>query len=321
VERALATVTELALRNGALAGLDALLRLALRLTGVAGIALHEGRACIAEAGLRPPPLSRARAAQVIPAGDGRAALVVLPERIGLEEREVLERLARLGATLLAARRRERAAQARQRSLCNELRGLKREVAHRERSRSVASHDLRTPLLVIKGYVDMMRKGMTGELTPTMERYLERMMSATQDMGALISKQLAPGSVPEDLLTLLSASFETVKRARPVCVRLECEAKSVPIRGPGAVVALLARTLARDAGATGARTVSVAIEAKEKLGMWKVRLSTDKQRALPARKVARLEHLVLRLGGTLSLQDEAPFELRLLLPAALEHRQA
>lgn len=321
MERALATVAELALRNGALAGLDALLRLAVSLTGVAGIALHEGRVRIAEAGLRPPPRSRARAPQVIPAGDGRAALVLLPERLGLEQREVLGRIARLGATLLAARRREIAAQARQRSLCQELRRLKRELAHRERNRSVASHDLRTPLLVIKGYVDMMRKGMTGALTPAMERYLERMMSATQDMGSLISRELAPGSVPEDLLSLLTASFESVKRARPLCVRLEREAKSAPVRGPGAVVALLARTLARDVGATGAHTVSVALEAKEKLGMWKVRVSTDKQRTLPARKVARLEHLVLRLGGTLSIQDEAPFELRLLLPAAVASRQA
>jgi hypothetical protein len=239
--------------------------------------------------------------------------VVIPERLGVAEREILTRIAQLAGTLLAARRRELSTQARHASLSRELRRLERELVYRERSRSRASHDLRTPLLVIKGYVDMMRKGMAGALTPAMERYLDRMMSATQDMGALIAGQLAPGSAPGDLLPLLTSAFEPVMRARPLTLRLECAARSVPVRGPAAVLTQLARALARDVGATGAQMVNLAIDSQDKAGLWRVRLSTDKHRALPARKVARLEYLTHRLGGTLSIQDETPFELRLYLP--------
>src|SRR5687767_14036365 len=106
VERALAAVAERSHLDGARAGLDALMQEALRLTGVAGVALHEGRVRIAEAGLRLPPLSRLRAPQLIPAGDGRSVLGVLPERVAVDQHEVLKRIAQLGGTLLQARRRE-----------------------------------------------------------------------------------------------------------------------------------------------------------------------------------------------------------------------
>ncbi|WP_224245796.1 histidine kinase dimerization/phospho-acceptor domain-containing protein [Hyalangium gracile] len=310
----MSAVAEHALRDGALAGLEALMNEALRLTGVAGIALHEGRVRIAEAGLRPPPPSRSRAVQALPVGDGRATLAILSERISAEQQELLTRIARLAGTLLVARRREVATQTRQLQLCQERRKLERELTYRECARSRASHDLRTPLLVIKGYLEMMRKGMAGPLSPTMERYAERMASSAQDMNTLIVQQLSRGGAPEDLLCLLTDAFEPLKKTQNISLSLECAAQSVPVRGPGPVLAQLARMLARDVSATRARAVSVKLDPQEKLGMWRLRVSTDKHRALPARKVARLEHLVLRLGGTLSIQDETPFELRVHLPA-------
>jgi hypothetical protein len=161
---------------------------------------------------------------------------------------------------------------------------------------------------------MMRKGMTGALTPTMERYVDRMVSASQDMNSLIVQQLSRGGAPEDLLCLLSESFGPLSRAGTLSLSLACSAQSVPVRGPGPVLAQLARMLARDVSAMRAHKVNVSIDAQEKLGMWRLSMSTDKHRALPARKVARMEHLLRRLGGTLSIQDEAPFELRLHLPA-------
>jgi two-component system, OmpR family, sensor kinase len=314
VERALAEVAEQALRNGAQAGLEALLKEAPQLLGVAGVALYEGRRRIAETGLRPPTPARTRLPRGLPIGDGRATLVVVPEQTGAGEQTTLARIARLASTLLAARRREISAEARQIELCQERRRLERELAYRERSRSRASHDLRTPLLVIKGYLEMMNKGMSGTLTPTMERYVARMAGAAQDMSQLIVEQLSRGNAPEDLLGLLADAFEPLTRAQQLRLHVECLAQSVPVRGPPAVLAQLARMLVRDVSATHAHTVNLSIDAQEKLGMWRLRLSTDKHRALPARKVARLEHLVNRLGGTLSLQDEAPFELRLHLPA-------
>lgn len=311
----LATVAERSLMGGARAGLDALLNEALRLTGAAGLALHEGRGRVAEAGLRLPAFSRLRAAQVLAAGDGRTSLAVIPERVATEQREVLVRVARLARTLLAAQRREASLQKRQASLCRELRRLQRELTYRESNRSRASHDLRTPVLVIQGYLDMMRKGLTGELTPTMARYVERMQGAAQDMAQLISRQLARGAAPEDLRALLLEAFEPVACTRGLSLNVECAAKSVPVRGNSAVVQQLVRLLAKDLATTRARTVHVRIEAQEQWGMWRLRLSTDRPRLLQSRQVARLEQLLQRLGGTLSIQDEAPFELRLHLPAA------
>ncbi len=311
----LAAVAERALTQGACAGLDTLLREAMRLTGAAGIALYEGRARIAEAGLRPPPLSRARAPQVIQARDGRTSLVVHPERLAAEAHEVLVRFARLASTLLAARRREAAAQARQARLCRELRRMEHALAYRERNRSWASHDLRTPLLVMKGYVDMMRKGMTGELTPTMERYLERVMGATQDMGSLIAQRLAPGSPPEDLLPLLRGAFKRLAASRNLTLHSQSSVPAIPLKGPRSTLVLLTQALARALAATGATRVNMTLEAKETTRMWQLSLSTGAQQELPARVTQRLEQLVHRLGGTLVLQNEPRLELTLQLPAA------
>lgn len=288
---------------------------ALRLTGVAGLALHEGRIRIAEVGLRLPPLSRLRPAQRIPAGDGRTVLGVMPERLGKEQRETLARIAQLAGSLVKARRREADLQTRQASLCQELRQLQRELAYRESNRSRASHDLRTPLLVIQGYLEMIRKGMTGELSPTMERYVERMQGSTQMMSQLISRQLSKGGAPEDLRALVLEAFEPVVQARKLTLKVACKAEWAPVKGPRSVVSQLARLLAKDLGTSRVGAVQVQIEEQEKLGMWRLCVSTDKPRLLMARKVARLEQLLQRLGGTLSIQDEAPFELRMLLPAA------
>lgn len=315
VERSLAAVAERSLRDGARAGIDALLGEALRLTGVAGIALHDGRVRIAEAGLRLPPLSRLRPSQLISIEKGRSSLGVMPERTGGEQRETLARIVRLAGSLLKAWRREVSLQGRQASLGQQLRQLRRELDYRESNRSRASHNLRTPLLVIQGYLEMMRKGMTGELTPTMERYVERMQGSTQMMGQLISRQLSRGGAPEDLRALALEAFEPMARARKLNLHFECSAEWAPVRGPRSVVTQLTRLLAKDLGSSRASVVRVRIEQQEKLGMWQLSVSTDRPRLLMARKLARLEQLLQRVGGALSIQDEPPFELRLHLPAA------
>jgi two-component system, OmpR family, sensor kinase len=51
------------------------------------------------------------------------------------------------------------------------------------------HDLKAPLLTIRGYVDLMQRGAAGPLTPRMERYLARVMEATLRECALIDSQV------------------------------------------------------------------------------------------------------------------------------------
>lgn len=312
VERALAAISERALQKGAQAGLEVLPREVMRLTGATSIVLYEGRNRIAEAGHRVSRPGRGHAPQGFLVRHGRITLAVSPERVGPAERPVLERFARLGSSLLAARKRELDAQARQVRMGQELREQAKALSVRERNRSRASHDLRTPLLVIRGYLDMMRKGMVGEMTPTLERYLERMMSATQDMNTLISQRLAPGNAPEDLRALLSTAFGQPRK--PV-LSLQCTTAAVPLKGAPASWALLMRTLARGLEGTGALEVKATIDARESLKMWRLHLSAPAERPLSKATVKRLEPLVHLLGGTLSIDDGQPLALTLLLPSA------
>ncbi|MDC0715077.1 histidine kinase dimerization/phospho-acceptor domain-containing protein [Stigmatella sp. ncwal1] len=315
VERALATISERALQKGAQAGLEVLPREVMRLTGATSIVLYEGRNRISEAGRRVSVSGATRAPQGFLVKHGRITLAVSPERLGSAERPVLERFARLGSSLLAARKREIDAQARQARLGRELREQAKALSFRERNRSRASHDLRTPLLVIRGYLDMMRKGMIGELTPPVERYLQRMMSATQDMNTLISQRLAPGSAPEDLRALLSTAFTPSSQApRKLSLSLQGPA-TVPLKGPASTLALLMRTLARGLEGTGAVEATGTIEAREPMKMWRLHLSAPAERPLAKPVVKRLEPLVQLLGGTLSITEGHPLELTLNLPAA------
>lgn len=61
----------------------------------------------------------------------------------------------------------------------------------------ARHDLKTPIAVLKGYVDMMLRGMGGDPSPTARRYLERMSDAVRKELALLDRFLAS---PDALLS-------------------------------------------------------------------------------------------------------------------------
>ena len=51
------------------------------------------------------------------------------------------------------------------------------------------HDLKSPLMTIRGYVDLIQRGAAGPLTPKMQRYLANVMRATLRECALIDSQL------------------------------------------------------------------------------------------------------------------------------------
>jgi hypothetical protein len=306
VEKVLAAVAERALRCGPRAGMDALLREALRLTGASGAALYDGRACVAQAGIGLPARERAVAAR-------RHALVVWPEQPGPSDKEVLARLSSLGGTLLAAHAREAALGARQARLLEAKARLERAVAQAERRRSRASHDLRTPLMVIKGYADMMLKGTAGPLSESMQRYLDRLLRVANDQRILIERRLAPvdGEGVEDLRPLLRAAF--LPAGRGGAAELTLPARPVAVRGARSQVDLLVRTLARGAAATGA-AVAVRVEAAEDLGMWRLRVELRGGRPVPEKTAAVLRHLAQRLRGGLALPAEGAGGLVVHLPA-------
>jgi len=259
-------------------------------------------------------LRQTKALQVFRAPDGRTSLVVRRERPVVAEQEALERMAAFAGTLAAARARESEAQSRQAGLLRERKHLRETLAHLERQRRRASHDLRTPLLVIQGYVGMMLKGAAGPLSPKMQRYVEHLLKASRDQGSLIEQRLSIERTPEDLRALLCATFERPPGARRVPVTLQFTAPMAPVKGSRPVLDVLLRTLERALVATGAESAGLTVE-PESPDWWRLRLSARTERPLPARTVALLEQLATRLGGKFTLQPHPTLVLTLNLPAA------
>ncbi|MBI3182133.1 MAG: hypothetical protein HYZ28_08305 [Myxococcales bacterium] len=55
--------------------------------------------------------------------------------------------------------------------------------------AMVRHQLKTPLVAMKGYLDMVRRGMAGPITPVMDRYLERVAAGIERARALVDSEL------------------------------------------------------------------------------------------------------------------------------------
>lgn len=306
VEQALAAVAERALRCGALAGMELLLRETLRLTDASGAALFDGRTCVARAGT----------GIAGPTPRGGRLLKVWPERTGRADGQVLERLSALGSALLAAHARESAAEARHTRLLASRREQERDAVSWEQRRSLAAHDLRTPLMVIKGYLDMMMKGTAGPLNATVQRYLDRMMRAAQDQKALIDFRLGRGSAT-DLRPLLHAAFgpDTGLASRQR-VTLTVPDQALLVKANPTQLKAWVRALVRGLSSTHATSVTLHVELLEETGCWRLVAATQGGGAPSERARSLLAELTRRLGGTprLPAPGEQPWVLQ--LPAEL-----
>ncbi|NBD10696.1 HAMP domain-containing histidine kinase [Corallococcus silvisoli] len=302
METTLTAVAEQALRGGTRAGLEALLKASLRLTGATGAALYEGRACVMKLGNVP-----ARRAQ---APGSKGVLSVWPAPLTTSQRNVVARFNAFAPALLQAHAREVARGASQARLLEAKQRLERAVAAQDKRRSRAAHDLRTPLMVIKGYVDMMRKGTAGPFGAQAQRYLERITKVAADQKDLIDRRLSP-PVPglEDLRPVLERAFAPTPgpgRAEPT-VMLPTD-RAVPVRGARADWELLARTLAK--ATARAMAVDVHLGPDTEPGQWLLRVRACPAEALPARTGAVLQQLAGRLGATLTVALEPRLDLTL-----------
>jgi signal transduction histidine kinase len=63
--------------------------------------------------------------------------------------------------------------------------------------SVASHELRTPMTIIKSYLWMVLAGKSGEVNPGMQSYLTKAMKATERMISLINDILSAAKLEQD----------------------------------------------------------------------------------------------------------------------------
>jgi signal transduction histidine kinase len=307
VERTVSAIAERALHLGARAGLDALVEETVRLTETSGAALYAGSRRVALAGLTPPAPARAHPHQMMK--DGHTVLVLGEPCVDAADRQLLARLVVLGSALLTSQSREDASRAEQARLRQERMRLLEMQAHRERVLSRAAHDLRTPLLVLQGYIDMMSKGMAGVLTPSMQRYLERMSRAAGEMNARLQRPPIEHAPVEDLRTLLSATFGPGRRAS---ARLELPAEPVRVRAPREVMVLLMRTLERLLVGAGASEVVLRLEAQTG-ARWRLSLQARAELPLPKRTLASLERLTRRLETELTVRGTSEVELTVSLP--------
>ncbi len=304
----LSVVAERALRHGARAGLDALLEVTRRLTGTSGAALHAGGQRVAQAGLTPPSPAQALPRQLL--RDGNTLLVLREPCVSEEEQRRLCRLAELGSTLLTSRAREEAARSEQVRLRRERLRLEERMVWRKHRRARTAHDLRTPLLVLQGYIDMMARGLAGPLTPSMKRYLERMARAAEELGDGLQRGPADEVPAESLCPLLRATFGPGQR---LPARLELPSGPVRVRVQREVLVLWVRTLGRLLAGTRARNVVLRVDAPDGPATWRLRVQGHTERALPARPIRLLEQLARRMGARHSLQTQPCLELTVRLP--------
>src|SRR6185295_6581398 len=119
---------------------------------------------------------------------------------------------------------------------------------RELSRTV--HDLKAPLSALKGYVDMMLRGIAGPMPPTANRYLTRIREVVDRERQLIDDRLRPRSHPApppmtDLARALAAAVDRsgpALRARRLQLSLELPPRGCPVPASQGLVDLLARRL-------------------------------------------------------------------------------
>ena len=312
LERALSAVAERALQHGVHAGLETLVEAAVELTAAPGAALHAGRRCLVHVGRKPPPPGKAHPLQVVRAG--RMALV-LAAPCAEPERHLLMRLVELGGRLLASHEREEALRAELMRLRRERLRLEERLGQREEGQARVAHDLRTPLMVLQGYLEMMNKGMGGPLTPALQRYVDRMNRSVGELGTRLQQRAssAESVLAEELRPLLCATFSPEQGAR-IPVQLELPEEPVLIRSARPELLLLARTLSRLLAGTQAQGAVLRVDAAEGSELWRLHLRAWTEHPAPERPLRLLEQLTRRLEGTLSVAQKAPrFELLLHLP--------
>ena len=105
--------------------------------------------------------------------------------------------------------------------------------------SIASHQLRTPLAVMKGYIGLLKSGMMGPLVPKQDETLGRMADGTEqlillvnhllDVSRIESGRLVMRLVPTDIRGLLEGVTKFIQgKAQERGLTLSCEMPEVPV---------------------------------------------------------------------------------------------
>lgn len=262
-------------------------------------------------------LARREGHALLPIGE-KTAFVVWHTPSVEPSRFVLARLGSLAAASLDVWRQ----QALDRALRRRLHSARRLLAHQEerteRAMRRAAHDLKAPLAAMKGYVDMMLRGMAGPLTPTMQRYLERMKQAVDRQRQLIDAELhAPPTTedPPDLKQILQGALERSHEAieaKAIGLELILPTEACRMRAPQAHLELLCRKLVRQMIRTAERGAVLEVELLDEGRRWALSLRV-KGAALDVRGWSQCDAIARRLSGSVDISWRGGMWLEVTLP--------
>jgi signal transduction histidine kinase len=88
-----------------------------------------------------------------------------------------------------------------------------------------THDLRTPLGAILGYVELMQQGVFGPLSPQQEKAIQRTVDNTYYLNSLIQDLLDGAQIEREQLKIVYAPFQAHKMIEETCLPLEVLAKA------------------------------------------------------------------------------------------------
>jgi len=192
----------------------------------------------------------------------------------------------------------------------------------EKAMRRAAHDLKAPLSAMKGYVDMMLRGMAGPLTPTMQRYLDRLSQAIERERALIDlllhappQRLAPVDLKQCVLASLDRSREAMDTKH---LGLEFVAPLDPcqLQADRDTLELLVRRLIREMVRSAPQGAVIDVDLREEGPGWQ--LSLGLPGGLPGGTLnlqggAICNAIARRLGGSVDFACQGGAALRMILP--------
>ena len=90
--------------------------------------------------------------------------------------------------------------------------------------SIATHELRTPITGIKGYLDMILSDDAGEISPELKEMLEEITKINQRLGDLVDDLLNVGRIEQGRIEIKPVPLDLVKLIEEVVKELQIQAK-------------------------------------------------------------------------------------------------
>lgn len=90
--------------------------------------------------------------------------------------------------------------------------------------SIASHQLRTPISVLKGYISLILEGAYGKVTPALKEKLEQMFIMNERLVHLINNLLSLSRIEKNKVEYVCSYFDAATLTREVVEELQFKAK-------------------------------------------------------------------------------------------------